>query len=101
MNFIPLHNKVAVLPDQKEQVSPGGIILPDEAQKKAQAGTVVTVGPGKILDNGSRYEMPVAVGNRVYFSKYGGNDMRLDGVDYVILDDDQIFGIFPMGVENA
>jgi chaperonin GroES len=99
MNFISLHSKVAVLPDVKEEKTPSGIYLPDDAQKKAQAGTVMAVGPGRVLDNGNRAEMPVKVGDRVYFSKYGGNEMKLDGVDYVLLDDDQIYGIFPAGVE--
>ena len=73
--------------------TPGGIILPDAAQKKPTEGNVVAVGDGRVLDNGSRHSLTVRKGDRVLFSKYGGNEVTLDGKEYTILDEDQIYAI--------
>ena len=63
----------------------GGIVLPDSAQEKPQLGTVVAVGPGKMLDSGNRGELSVSVGDKVYFGKYGGVDQELNGREVKIL----------------
>jgi chaperonin GroES len=89
----PLGDKVVVEPLEEEEKSPGGIILPDTAKKKPQEGVVVAVGPGKILDDGSRGEMAVKVGDRVIYAKYGGTEVTIDGKDLVILDQDSIYAI--------
>lgn len=89
----PLGDKVVVEPLEEEEKSPGGIILPDTAKKKPQEGVVVAVGPGKILDDGSRGEMAVKVGDRVIYAKYGGSEVTIDGKDLVILDQDSIYAI--------
>ncbi len=89
----PLGDKVVVEPLEEEDKSPGGIILPDTAKKKPQEGLVVAVGPGKVLDDGSRGEMAVKEGDKVIFAKYGGTEITIDGKDLVILDQDSIYAI--------
>jgi chaperonin GroES len=89
----PLGDKVVVEPVEEEEKSPGGIILPDTAKKKPQEGIVVAVGPGKILDDGTRGEMAVKPGDRVIYAKYGGTEVTVDGKEYVILDQDSIYAI--------
>lgn len=89
----PLGDKVVVEPLEEEDTSPGGIILPDTAKKKPQEGIVVAVGPGKVLEDGSRGEMAVKEGDRVIFAKYGGTEVTVEGKDYVILDQDSIYAI--------
>jgi chaperonin GroES len=89
----PLGDKVVVLPLEEEAKSAGGIILPDTAKKKPQEGKVVAVGPGKVLDNGKRNQMAVKVDDVVVFAKYGGTEVTIGGIDYVILDQDSIFAV--------
>lgn len=89
----PLGDKVVVEPLEEEDTSPGGIILPDTAKKKPQEGIVVAVGPGKVLEDGSRGEMAVKKGDKVIFAKYGGTEVTVEGKDYVILDQDSIYAI--------
>ncbi len=89
----PLFDKVVVEPLEEQDTSSGGIILPDSAKKKPQEGKVVAVGPGRILDDGSRAAMSVKVGQTVVFAKYGGTEVKLDGKDLVILDEDSIYAI--------
>jgi len=93
INFRPLEDKVLVKPSQAEEKSTGGIYIPDSAQQKPIEGSVIAVGPGRILDDGSRGEMTVKVGDLVVYSKYGGTEIKLDGEEYVILDEDQIYAI--------
>jgi len=89
----PLGDKVVVEPLEEEEKSAGGIILPDTAKKKPQEGIVVAVGPGKVLDDGSRGEMAVKKGDKVIYAKYGGTEVTVDGKDYMILDQDSIYAI--------
>jgi len=70
-----------------------GIFLPDSAKKKPQEGTVIATGNGRVLDNGERNQLSVKVGDKVLFSKYGGNEVSLEGKEYTILDEDQIYAI--------
>ena len=81
----PLGDKVVVEPLEEEDKSPGGIILPDTAKKKPQEGIVIAVGPGKVLDDGSRAEMAVKKGDKVIYAKYGGTEFRIDEKEYMIL----------------
>lgn len=89
----PLGDKVVVEPLESEDKTAGGIILPDTAKKKPQEGIVIAVGPGKVLESGSRGEMAVKVGDKVIFAKYGGTEVSVGGKDYVILDQDSIYAI--------
>lgn len=81
----PLGDRVIVKPVEKEEVSKGGIILPDTVKEKPQEGEVLAVGPGKVNDDGSRTVMEIAVGDRVMFSKWGGNEVTLDNGDKVLI----------------
>ena len=86
----PLDDRIVVEPMEAEEVTAGGIVLPDAAQEKPQRGTVVAVGPGKLLDSGERGELSVTVGDEVIFGKYGGTEMEIDGVDVKILRESDI-----------
>jgi len=89
----PIGEKVVVQPESEEEKTSGGIILPDTAKQKPQMGSVVAVGSGRLLDDGSRAAMSVKVGDRVVYSKYGGNEVTVEGNDYLILDIDSIYAI--------
>lgn len=93
MTIRPLGDKVVVKATEEEEKSAGGIILPDTAKKKPQEGVVVAVGPGRVLDDGSRAPMAVKKGQKVVFAKYGGSEVNVDGEDYIILDEDSIYAI--------
>ena len=92
-NIKPLGDKVVVEVLEAEDKTAGGIILPDSAKKKPTEGKIIAVGEGRTLDSGNRNKLSVKAGDRVLFSKYGGNDVTLDGKDYTILDEDQIYAI--------
>ena len=92
-NLKPLGDKVVVQLTEQEDKTASGIYLPDSAKKKPQEGKIIAVGTGRVLDNGERNKLSVKVGDRVLFSKYGGNEVTIDGEDYTILDEDQIYAI--------
>ncbi len=92
-NLKPLGDKVVVEVLDAEEKTASGIYLPDSAKKKPQEGTVIAIGNGRVLDNGERNKLTVKVGDKVLFSKYGGNEVALDGREYTILDEDQIYAI--------
>ncbi len=89
----PLGDKVVVKPIEAEEKTASGLYLPDTAKKKPTEGEVIAIGNGRILDNGARNNLNVKVGDRVLFSKYGGNEVNVEGTDYTILDEDQIYAI--------
>ncbi|MBL8067930.1 MAG: co-chaperone GroES [Armatimonadetes bacterium] len=89
----PLGDKVVVKPLDAEEKTAGGIILPDSAKKKPTEGEVVAVGEGRMLENGKRNALTVKVGDRVIFSKYGGNEVTLGSDELTILDEDQIYAV--------
>jgi len=89
----PIGDKVVVKPESEEEKTSGGIILPDTAKQKPQKGSVVAVGTGRLLENGERAPMPVKAGDRVIYSKYGGNEVTVDGTEYLILDLDSVYAI--------
>ncbi len=93
MKLKPLGDKVVIEVLESEEKSAGGLYLPDSAKKKPQTGKVIAVGDGKILDDGTRAKMNVKVGDKVLFSKYGGNEVTVDGEEYTILDEDQIYAV--------
>lgn len=86
----PLDDRIVVEPLDAEETTAGGIVLPDAAQEKPQRGTVVAVGPGRLLDSGNRGELSVAVGDEVIYGKYGGSDIEVDGDDVKILRESDI-----------
>jgi chaperonin GroES len=86
----PLDDRVVVQPIEAEETTAGGIVLPDTAKEKPQRGTVLAVGPGRLLDNGTRGELSVSVGDEVIYGKYGGSDIEINGDDYKILRESDI-----------
>ncbi len=86
----PLDDRVVVEPLAAEETTAGGIVLPDTAKEKPQRGVVVAVGPGKLLDNGQRGELSVAVGDEVIYGKYGGSDIEINGEEVKILRESDI-----------
>jgi chaperonin GroES len=86
----PMADRLVVKPVQKEEVTKGGIILPDTAKEKPQEGEVIAVGPGRITDDGKRITMDLKVGDRVIYSKYGGSEIKIDDVEYIILRESDI-----------
>ncbi|HUV04344.1 MAG TPA: co-chaperone GroES [Armatimonadota bacterium] len=89
----PIGDKVIVKPKAEEEKTSGGIILPDTAKEKPHEGTVIAVGPGKVLENGERKPMSVKEGDTVIYSKYGGTEITVEGEEYMILDEDSIYAI--------
>ncbi len=89
----PLGERVVVRPLPGEEVTKGGIVIPDTAKEKPQEAEVVAVGSGRILDNGSRVPIDLKVGDRVLFSKYAGNEVKIDGVEYLIMRDADVLGV--------
>ncbi|HMO15505.1 MAG TPA: co-chaperone GroES [Pirellulaceae bacterium] len=86
----PLDDRVVVEPLESEQTTAGGIVLPDSAREKQQRGKVLAVGPGKLLENGDRGQLAVAVGDEVIFGKYGGTELEIDGLEIKILRESDI-----------
>ena len=93
MKIRPLHDRVIVKRVEEEQVSRGGIIIPDTAKEKPMKGKVVAAGPGRRLDSGELRALTVKEGDIILFSKYGGTDVKIDGEDHLILREDDILGI--------
>ena len=81
----PLDDRVVVRPTEAEEVTAGGIVLPDSAKEKPQRGIVIAVGAGRLLDNGTRGELSVVVGDEVIYGKFGGADIEVDGEEVKIL----------------
>ena len=91
VNFKPLGNRVVIKPNEgKEQVSAGGIYIPDTAKEKPQEGEVVAIGPGKLSDEGNRIPMDVAVGDTVVYSQYSGTEYKEGDTDYLVVREDDI-----------
>ena len=90
LNLRPLDDRVVVQPNEAESTTAGGIVQPDSAQEKPQRGTVVAVGPGRLLDSGSRGELSVAVGDTVISGRYGGSDIEVGGEEMKILRESDI-----------
>ena len=89
--FKPLGNRVVIEPlEGDEQVSAGGIYIPDTAKEKPQEGTIVAAGPGRLTDDGNRVPMELEVGDRVVYSKYAGTEYKEGDVEYLVLREDDI-----------
>ena len=99
MKIRPLHDRVVVTRVEEKEAVRGGIIIPDTAKEKPQEGEVVAVGDGKILENGTRVAMDVKKGDRILFGKYSGSEVKLDGVEYLIMREDDILGILSSAAE--
>jgi len=89
----PLDDRVVLQPCNPEEVTAGGIVLPDSAQEKPQRGNIIATGPGKLLDNGQRGTLDVKIGDEVFYGKYAGTDVEINGQEYVILRESDILAV--------
>jgi len=89
----PLNDKVVVERMDAETKSSGGILIPDSAKEKPTRGTVIAVGPGRVLDSGEVKALDVKKGDRVLFGGYAGSEVKLDGKDYLIVNESEIFAV--------
>ncbi len=89
----PLDDRVLVKQCEAEERTAGGIVLPDTAKEKPQRGKVIATGPGKLLDSGKRGEMSVSKGDDVFYGKYAGTEIKIDGDEYVILKESDVLAI--------
>ena len=93
MKVKPLQDRILIKRVEEEAKTKGGIIIPDSAKEKPQEGLVVAVGPGKVTDNGTRVTPEVKAGDRILFGKYSGTDIKVDGVEHLILREDDLLAI--------
>ena len=93
MKIKPLHDRILVKRLEEEEKTKGGIIIPDSAKEKPMEGEIIAVGAGKVGDDGKRISLDVKVGDRVLYSKYGGTEVKIEGVEHLILREDDILGI--------
>ncbi len=93
MKIKPLQDRVIVQRVEEEEKTAGGLIIPDTAKEKPQQGKVLAVGPGKVLEGGTRLDMTVKEGDMVLFGKYAGSEVKIDGEDVLIMREDDILGI--------
>ena len=89
----PLGEKVLIKRAEAEEVTRGGIVLPDSAKEKPRRGTILAIGDGKLLDDGSRAAFQVKKGDVVLFSSYGGTEIKVDGEEYMLMDESDILAI--------
>ena len=93
MKMKPLADRVVIKPSPAEEKTKGGIILPDTAKEKPVVGEVVAVGPGKIADDGKKIPMEIKVGDKVLYGKYSGTEVTIEGEDYLIMREADVFAI--------
>src|SRR6266571_1728787 len=93
MKVVPLNDKIVVERLEAEERTPGGIVLPDTAKEKPKQGKVLSLGDGKLLENGQRAAFQVKEGDRVLFTSYAGNEVSVDGKEYLIMTEDDILAV--------
>ena len=94
MNIRPLHDRIVVKRiEESAEKTASGLFIPDSAKEKPQEGEVIAVGKGKRLDNGTMVALDVKAGDRILFGKYSGNEIKLDGTEYIIMREDDVLGI--------
>jgi len=93
MKIRPLQDRIIVKRIEEEEKTKGGIIIPDTAKEKPMEGEVRAVGTGKILENGKKLPLEVKAGDRVLFGKYAGTEVKIDGIEHLIMKEDDILGV--------
>lgn len=91
--FHPIQDRVLVKPEDAETETPGGILIPENAQKTPARGLVIAVGRGRVTDGGRVLEPHVKTGDRVVYGRYAGQEVRIDGEDHVVLREEEILGV--------
>src|SRR5512136_972212 len=97
MNVRPLHDRIIVSRIEEGEQKIGGIIIPDSAKEKPQQGKVVAVGNGKVKDDGKRIPLDVKAGDTILFGKYSGQEIKLDGEEYLIMREDEVLAVIEDG----
>ena len=97
MALRPLHDRILVQRTEEEEQKVGGIIIPDSAKEKPQQGKVTAVGAGKADKDGKRIALDVKAGDLILFGKYSGQEIKLDGEDYIIMREDEVLGVIESG----
>ena len=100
MNVRPLHDRILVQRLEEGEQKVGGIIIPDTAREKPQRGTVIAAGNGKSKDDGERISLDVTAGDTILFGKYSGQEIKLDGEEYLIMREDDVLAIIEGGTKN-
>jgi chaperonin GroES len=100
-NLTPLHDRILVRRIEEGESIRGGIIIPDSAKEKPQEGEVIAVGKGKSNDEGKVFPLDVKVGDRVLFGKYGGQEIKLDGEELIIMREEEVLGILSGAAKSA
>jgi len=93
MNIRPLYDRIVVKRIEEQETTRTGIVIPDSAKERPQEGEVMAIGKGKRLDDGKMVALDVRVGDRILFGKYSGNDITLDGIEYIIMREDDVLGV--------
>jgi chaperonin GroES len=93
MKVRPLNDRLLVRRVEEAETVKGGIIIPDTAKEKPQEGEVIAVGTGKVLDNGTKLDLDVKVGDKILFGKYSGTDIKVDGEEMLILREDEVLAV--------
>jgi chaperonin GroES len=101
MTIRPLSDRLVVKRIEDKETTRNGIFIPDSAKEKPQEGEVIAVGQGKRLEDGTRATPDVKVGDRIMFGKYSGSDTKLDGTEYIIMREDDVFGILDGPLKKA
>ena len=94
MKLRPIDDRVVIEPMESEEITEGGIVLPDTAQEKPAQGKIMAVGPGRLLDNGDRLPPSVKVGDIVIYGKYSGNDVKVEGTEYKVMRENEILAYY-------
>jgi chaperonin GroES len=97
----PLHDRIVVRRIEESETTRGGIIIPDSAKDKPQEGEVIAVGKGKSNDEGKVFPLDVKAGNRVLFGKYSGNEIKIDGEEFLIMKEEEVLGILEGAAKSA
>jgi chaperonin GroES len=97
MNVRPLHDRIIVQRIEEGEQRVGGIIVPDSAKEKPQQGKVIAAGAGKAKDDGKRIALDVKAGDLILFGKYSGQEIKLDGEEYLIMREDEVLGVIESG----
>ena len=98
--FEPMNDRIVIKRDASEERTASGLYIPQQAREESTLGVVVAVGPGAVAESGVRVEPRVKVGDRVLFGKFSGTEVKLDGVEFVIMREDDIYGVFKLGGES-
>ena len=99
--LIPLHDRILVRRVEEQETTRGGLIIPDTAKDKPQEGEVISVGKGKITEEGKVRPLDVKAGDRILFGKYAGTEVKLDGEDFLIMREEEVLGIIETAKKAA